>query len=227
MKDTGWIKLYRSIEDWSWYKDNDTKSVFIHLLINARHTAGECYGNMLQPGQLITGQKALSKALGMTEQRVKTALKRLIKDGTISKKSTNKYSIVTLCQWGVHQNTQEQLTSNQPTTNQQLTSNQPQTRMEEGNNVNNEKNLSLMQLEKELLEDTFWKEQTVMDKRTSTALSMVNIDRAIRAFIINQNSRGETQMALKVGKKKFNSYLDYKGIELLSQTTITRRRKQL
>ena len=37
MQNNSWIKIYRSMLDWEWYSDNNTKSLFIHCLIKANY----------------------------------------------------------------------------------------------------------------------------------------------------------------------------------------------
>ena len=35
MANEGYIKLYRKMKKWGWYKDQNTKDVFLHLLLEA------------------------------------------------------------------------------------------------------------------------------------------------------------------------------------------------
>ena len=55
-----WIKLFRKLRDWEWYKDSKTLHLFIHLLIEANYRPGKWRGHNLSPGQLITGRKQLA-----------------------------------------------------------------------------------------------------------------------------------------------------------------------
>lgn len=136
----GWISLYRKFTEWEWYKDINTKIVFLHLLLLANHKDGKWKGQVIKRGQVVTGRKVLAEDLGITEQNVKTALKKLKSTNEIIIKSTNKYSIVTIVKYDTYQdnnkystnNITNNLTNNQPTTNQQLTTN---------NNDNNDNNI--------------------------------------------------------------------------------------
>ncbi len=125
----GFVKLYRKFENWEWYKDQNTKAVFIHLLIHANIKPSRFKGYQLQAGELITGRKQLALDLGLSEQNIRTALAHLQDTGEITIKPTNRFSIVTIEKWGTYAGsdcddqptTNQQLTNDQPTTNQQLT----------------------------------------------------------------------------------------------------------
>lgn len=82
---------------------------------------------MIERGQVITGRLTLSNETGISEQSIRTCLKRLESTGEIMQKSTNKFTIITVCNYDNYQQdepaTNQQLTNNQPATNQQLTTN--------------------------------------------------------------------------------------------------------
>lgn len=64
----GFVKLYRSILDWEWYQDVNTKSLYLHLLLKANHEPKRWMGIEIGRGQLVTGRKQLSVELGMSER---------------------------------------------------------------------------------------------------------------------------------------------------------------
>ncbi len=157
----GYIRIYRSFLDWEWYKKNDTKAVFLHLLLNASFKPAKWQGVQLEPGQLITGRIEIANQTGLSEQRVRTALKNLKSTGEITIKSTNRYSLITVINWAKYQNDIENQPAEQPTTNQQSTSNQPTTNQQPTNNQphrNNDNNDNNNKKEKivDILFDTFW-----------------------------------------------------------------------
>lgn len=61
----------------------------------------------------------------MSEQTIRTCLKNLEKLGNISIKSTNRFSVLTVCNWELYQETDteinQQVTSKSPASNQQVT----------------------------------------------------------------------------------------------------------
>lgn len=130
----GWIKLHRKFIEWEWYKDINTKVIFLHLLLKANHKDQKWQGLDIKRGQLITGRKSISLETGISEQSIRTSLNKLKSTNEITIHSNNKNSIITILNYDLYQNESEdnqQLTSNQPATNQQLTTN---------NNDNNDNN---------------------------------------------------------------------------------------
>lgn len=106
-----YIKLFRKFKNWQWYKDSVTKSIFIHLLIEARWADTNMYGVDVKKGQLLITEKDLEEELGLTRQQVRTGLKRLISTKEITKASTkvstkgstNRMSLITVENYGLYQ----------------------------------------------------------------------------------------------------------------------------
>lgn len=124
----GWIKFHRRFLEWGWYKDVNTKVVFIHLLLTANHTETEFEGVTIKPGQTVVGRKELAKATGLSEQSVRTAIKHLKSTNEITTWSTNRFTVVTIENWKKYQ--VDDVSDNQDDSqlvDQQLTSNQPAT----------------------------------------------------------------------------------------------------
>lgn len=127
----GWIKLYRKFSDWEWFNISEMVHLFIYLLLNANHEDGEWRGVKIQRGQILTGLKTLNERTKISFQTLRTCLKRLEKTNEINIQVTNKYSIITICNYESYQNgqqatnkqTNKELTSNEQATNKQLTTN--------------------------------------------------------------------------------------------------------
>lgn len=139
----GYIKLWRKIEDWDWFKCSDTLHLFLYMMMKANHKDGQWQGIEVKRGQLITGRNSLSEKTGLTIRSVRTSLERLKKTKEVTIKTTNKFSIVTLCNYDVYNNDDQQndpLNGNErPANDQQTTSKRPQTRIKE---LKNKKNLN-------------------------------------------------------------------------------------
>ena len=133
----GYIKLYRQMCDWEWYGDANVFRVFLHLLLNAQHEETRWKGKVIQRGQVVTGRKKLGKILKLSEQQIRTALAKLESTGEITKKSTNEYTIISICKWDNYQVSfsDEQPTNNQRITNEQPTNNHIQECKEYNNNI--------------------------------------------------------------------------------------------
>lgn len=137
----GWIKLHRRIEEWKWVNDLPTLRLWLYILDHARHEDGNWNGVPLKAGQMVVGRKSFFRETGITEQTFRTSLRRLKDDGTITTKTTNKHTIVTIVNWGFYQKGEEKptskstsnSTSNQPATNQQPTTNK---------NIKNERSIN-------------------------------------------------------------------------------------
>ena len=129
----GYIKVHRGMLDWEWYADANTKAVFLHLLLTARHNTGSFRGYPLNPGDVVTGLYALSEALDLSVQSVRTALNHLKSTNEITIKATNKFSVVTLVNWEKYQTVDDDANkqNNTPSTNDQQTINKRVTTTEE------------------------------------------------------------------------------------------------
>lgn len=121
----GFIKLYRTLKDWGWYKDSNTKAVFIHLLLKANFTPKFDKETFIDRGQLPCGRKQLSFELGISEQQVRTALKHLTSTNEITIKTNPRGSIITVNNYDLYQEPTNKLTNDQPTINQPSTNHQP------------------------------------------------------------------------------------------------------
>jgi len=117
--------------------------LFIHLLLKANHEPGRWQGIEIKRGQLVTGRKQLSKETGISERSIRTCINRLKSTSELTSKTTNRFSIITLCNYDSYQavdyiNDQQ---NDQPTANKRPASDQQPT-----TNKNNKE-------EKELKED--------------------------------------------------------------------------
>lgn len=117
----GFIKLHRSMLDWEWYGDPCTTLVFIHLLLNANFRERQYRGETVKVGECVFGVKAMADHTGLSVQQVRTALKHLQTTGEITIRTTNKYSVATLENWGFYQSLDDDLTNEQQTTNKRAT----------------------------------------------------------------------------------------------------------
>lgn len=122
----GFIKLYRKLEDWQWADNPEMVAILVHLLLMANYADGRRFGVEVKRGQVLTGRKELAKKCGVSEQKIRTFLTRLKSTNAITIKSTNKYSIITICNWDCYQGSTEwnqptNSPSSQPTNNQQTT----------------------------------------------------------------------------------------------------------
>ena len=84
MNDNTFVKDYRSILNWGWYKKPLTAHLFRHLILIANIEKGEFQGITINRGQLFTSLPSLASQTGLTINEVRTALKHLISTGEIT-----------------------------------------------------------------------------------------------------------------------------------------------
>lgn len=146
MLNQGFVLLHRSILDWEWYSDLNTRALFLHLLVTANYEDKDWMGINIKRGERVYSRAKLSSECGISEQSVRTALKRLISTGEVTSRNFSKYSIITISNYDKYQQPTSKSTSNQPATNQQLTSNQPQLNNIKKDNKSNKYNPPIVPL---------------------------------------------------------------------------------
>jgi len=124
----GYIKLWRKIFDSGIQKEHATFTLWIWILCNVtrKQFTYTIRGQqiVLEPGELVFGRNRLADELGLTSQNVRTCLKNLRKWKNLTIRSTNRFSILKVTNWESYQETQNEINQQ---TNQELTSNQPAT----------------------------------------------------------------------------------------------------
>lgn len=131
----GWIKLHRKLLEWEWYRDNNVKIVFLHLLLIANHTEQKWQGRTISRGQKITSIEHLAKETNLSVMQVRTALKKLKSTNEITIETTNKNTLITIEKYNDYQVVNEEnnkenneqdnkrITNKQQTNNKQITTN--------------------------------------------------------------------------------------------------------
>ena len=117
----GWIKLHRSLLDWEWYDDVNVMRLFLHCVLKANHTEKQWRGVTIKRGQFYTSLDTLSKELGLSIQKIRTAISKLESTGEITSKQHAKARMVTVINYDNHQADNKQVTSNQQVSNKEVT----------------------------------------------------------------------------------------------------------
>ena len=81
LSDNTYIKLFRSLQNWRWYKDGNTARVFIHLLMKANITAADFEDVTIRRGEVATSYNSLASDLGLSVRNIRTALNHLKSTG--------------------------------------------------------------------------------------------------------------------------------------------------
>ena len=103
MFDGGYIRLYRSLLNWEWYSDINTKTLFIHLLLTVNHKDEQWCGITIKRGQRTTSIVKLSCEIRLTERQTRTALSHLIMTNEVTNSTTAKYTLITVNNYDKYQ----------------------------------------------------------------------------------------------------------------------------
>lgn len=85
MLESGYIKLYRSLLNWEWYDDINTKTVFLHLLLTVSIEESKWHGITIKRGSRVSSYAVLSKETRLTERQVRTAISHLETTGELTR----------------------------------------------------------------------------------------------------------------------------------------------
>lgn len=129
----GWIKLYTKFKDWEWYKDTNTKIVFIHCLLSANWKDGKFEGIEVPRGSFVTSLKKLSKELGISVQAVRTSINHLISTKELTNQRIKNFRVISVNNYNQYQVSNKPI--NRPLTNLQQTFNKLLTTIEDNKNI--------------------------------------------------------------------------------------------
>lgn len=124
----GWVKIYRQIKQCWLYDDKpfDRTHAWIDLILSANHEEKKILlGNELiivERGSFITSEVKLSAKWGWSRKKVRTFLGILESDKMLVKKSTTKYTSITIENYSVYQDigtTKEQQKNSKGTSEEQ------------------------------------------------------------------------------------------------------------
>lgn len=151
---TGWIKLFRSLENhWIWTNEKYFKT-WIWFLFRANHKSTKILfsGELIDinRGEFLTSLKNISEAAKLSIQESRHFLALLEKDKMIFKISNTQSTKITICNYDTYQDLQQ--TNNKPTTNKQQTGNKQTTTDNNEKNLNNEKELFISKIQSEFYE---------------------------------------------------------------------------
>lgn len=138
----GFVKIDRGILDWEWYGETYTRDLFIHCILRANWKDGSWKGQPYKRGQFITSLQSLANELGCSVRNIRTALNHLISTGELTSEATNRYRIITVCNYDKYQVDNRQA-DKQPTDSRQASDKQVTTDEEykEYKNIRNNNNM--------------------------------------------------------------------------------------
>ena len=99
----GYIKLFRDILDWEWYKDANTCRVFLHMILKANWKPGKFKGVEVPRGSLVISANRLAEELNLTLSNVRTAIKHLKLTGELTCSQHAKFTVFTIKNYDFYQ----------------------------------------------------------------------------------------------------------------------------
>ena len=215
----GFVKLHRSILEWEWYDDMNTKVLFLHLLIKANYKDKKYRGMDLKAGTIITGLHVLSQETGLSVKQVRNCLEKLKRTNEISVATNMQGSIIQVVKYENYQ-----VNDNEGQTEGKRKANEGQTEGKRGATNKKDKkekkyreflHLSISVSEFNKLCETYSKEQidTILDKIENykgnkrysslylTALSWLKNERPIK-----NNTDSKSDKLVEYAKQQLLSY---------------------
>lgn len=120
---TTFIKLDRNILEWRWYRDQNTKALFIHLLIKANVVEHDFETAHIPRGSLATSYASLAAETGLSIRNIRTALKHLQETGEVTVNRHSHFSVISIPKYDYYQS---QVTVNRQASDKQVTGNRQQ-----------------------------------------------------------------------------------------------------
>ena len=98
----GYIKLFRDIQNWGWYTDNNAKALFLHCLLRANWKPALFLGRRIESGEFVTSLNKLAGETGMTVSQVRTALDKLKLTGELTEFKLQNYRIICITNYRMY-----------------------------------------------------------------------------------------------------------------------------
>lgn len=119
--DTGFIKVYRSLQECSFKRDPNKVALWVHMLLEASHKPFKTVlgGKTveLQAGQFISGNRDLEKETGVSVQSIKTAIKFFEREEMLVRSTGKDGTVFTVLKYESYQAKKSEKT-NPPLTHQ-------------------------------------------------------------------------------------------------------------
>lgn len=104
MLESGYIKLYRSLLNWKWYDDINTKTVFLHLLLTVNIAKRQWHEITVPCGSRVCSYAVLASETRLSVDKVRTAIKHLEATGEITRCKYPKCTVFTVNNYDKFQN---------------------------------------------------------------------------------------------------------------------------
>ena len=105
--DKGWVKIWRKTLDSGILQNPPLCSFWMWCLLKASYKRCKVSVGFqevpLKPGEFVFGRKNAAIELKLSEQTIRTCVDTLKKRQSITIKSTNRFSVITITNWDIYQ----------------------------------------------------------------------------------------------------------------------------
>jgi len=99
----GYIKMFRQLVNWRWFRNPPTLVVFIYCLLMANWQDGEFENVDIPRGSFASSINRISLDTGLSVRNVRTALKHLKSTNELTIATSSKYTIITVNNYDKYQ----------------------------------------------------------------------------------------------------------------------------
>lgn len=201
---SGWIKLHRKIKEWEWYKDSQIVHLFYHLIVSANDKDKKWKYFNIRRGEFVTSVRNISEETGIPVISVRRKLEVLEESGAILRKTTNKFTLITICKYDSYQSTEQ--TSEQASEQTSEQTNEQQLKKKEEYILLSSSTTHARTHEGfvgELLKEEIWIEQMCMKHK----VSKVDLENWLSEFQLDAECRGKKHDNISDAKQHFNDWL--------------------
>lgn len=99
----GYVKLYKKIEDWKYFRDPYVLQVFIFCLLHCEFVKDEFGTEKYRSGTFETNKSEMANILGMGRPKLYECLKILKNDGAIDYESKGRNTIIRVLKYDLYQ----------------------------------------------------------------------------------------------------------------------------
>lgn len=103
MLEAGYIKLYRSLLNWEWYDDVNTKVVFLHLLLTASIEDSRWHGIIVKRGSRVSSYAKLAEETRLSVRQLRTAIDHLEATNEVTRTKYPKYTVFAINNYDKYQ----------------------------------------------------------------------------------------------------------------------------
>lgn len=131
----GYIKSFRKMLNWEWFTDVNTCHFFVYCLLRANYDSQRFMGVEIPRGSFVSSIDSMAMETGLTPRQIRTSIEKLIKTNEITKKATNKFTIINVVNYEVYQD--EKIKVDKRMTNERQTDDKRMTTIKEDKKIRN------------------------------------------------------------------------------------------